>query len=64
MKIYTEESEGQIKITDTGIDISLDIIGIVRKWGLVRWIRFCDFANIIKPRIQSFPYRVHIYLFA
>jgi len=23
MKIYTEESEGQIKITDTGIDLSL-----------------------------------------
>lgn len=63
MKIYTEEPEGEKKITDTGVDKCLDIIGILTKWGLVWWIRFCDFANINKFRTESFPYGVHIYLF-
>jgi len=63
MKICTEEPEGQIKITDTGVDKSLDIIGILRKWGLVWRIRYCNFANIKKSGPESLPYGVHIFLF-
>jgi len=63
MKIYTEEPEGQIKITDTGADKNLDIKGILRKLGFMWWIQFCDFANINNSRTESFSYGVHICLF-
>jgi hypothetical protein len=56
MKIWAEEPERETKITDTGVDKSLGLIGILRKWELVWWIRFCRFANINKSRNESFPY--------